>query len=270
MALRIKDNVDLKEPEKFYVYEHLFPNGKRYIGITTNPKRRWANGLGYNHNKYMKRAIKKYGWHNIQHNILFENKTKEDAEMLERQLIHIYKSNIPQCGYNIENGGNCIGKHSEQSKQKMREYALNRPKEHNNKISKAKIGKVLNLSEEQRIKLSERLKGNKYGLGKATFLGKHHTQESKEKISIAMKGKPAWNKGKKRELQHTINNVKSHQKAVIQLDKDMNILKEFPSIKNAMDITHINNIGKCCRNIQKSAGGYIWKYKFQAGLVEKL
>lgn len=263
--LKIKDS-----DYSYYVYEHLFPNGKRYIGITTNPKRRWSNGLGYNHNIYMKRAIMKYGWNNIKHNILFENKSKKEAERLECELICLYKSNTREWGYNIANGGNSIGKHSDISKQKMRNYALNRPKIHNEKISKSKIGKKLNLSEEQRLSLSNRFKGNKYGCGHQTFLNKHHTEESKSKISLALKNKPSWNKGKKRTLEHTITNVKSHQKPIIQLDKNMNILKEFPSIKIAMEITHINNICKCCRNIQKSAGGYIWRYKIQSGLVEKV
>ena len=263
--LKIKDNNC-----SYCVYEHLFPNGKRYIGITTNTKRRWANGLGYNHNIYMKRAIKKYGWENIKHYILYKDLDKNTAEEIEIKLIEFYKSNQSEYGYNIDNGGNSIGKHSENSKQKMREYALNRPKSHNEKISHSKKGKSLNLSKEQRELLSKRFKGNKYGCGHKTFLNKHHTEESKLKISLALKNRTSWNKGKKRTLQHTINNVKSHQKAIIQLDKDMNILNEFPSIKIAMEVTHINNIGKCCRNIQKSAGGYIWRYKIQTEFVEKV
>ena len=35
--------------ETYSVYEHICPNGKRYIGITSrNPKLRWGkNGIGY-------------------------------------------------------------------------------------------------------------------------------------------------------------------------------------------------------------------------------
>lgn len=37
-----------KSNKNFCVYEHLFPNGKRYIGITSkNPKARWENGNGH-------------------------------------------------------------------------------------------------------------------------------------------------------------------------------------------------------------------------------
>lgn len=260
----------IKADDKYFVYEHLFPNGKRYIGITTNPKRRWANGLGYNHNIYMKRAITKYGWNNIKHNILFTDKTKEEAEILECELIALYQSNKAQYGYNIDNGGNSIGKHSEQTLQKIREYASNRPKSHNENISKAKKGKPLNLSFEQRLAISKRFKGNHYGLNSKSMLGKHHTQDAKDKISKANTGNTSWNKGKKLSLEHIQKSSLKHQKPVVQYDKDMNFIREYPSIKIAFEITHINNIGKCCRNIQQTSGGYIWKYKIKANIVEKV
>lgn len=268
--LKIKDNVDLKELEKFVVYEHLFPNGKRYIGISSNPQRRWANGLGYNHNEYMKRAIQKYGWENIEHHIRFDSLTKEDAETKEIELISFYKSNNPKYGYNIDSGGNSVGKHSEKSIQKMRNYAKNRPIEHNKKISESKKGKKLNLTKEQRENLSLRFKGNQYGKGRQTFLGKHHTEEAKQKIGLAHKNKPSWIKGKKRTKEHTLNNVIAHQKPVLQYDMNLNLLNEYSSIKEAMEKTHIDNIGKVCRNVQKTAGGYVWRYKIQAGFVEKV
>lgn len=267
--LKIKAD-KMKDLEKFFVYEHLFPNGKRYIGITTNPKRRWANGLGYNHNIYMKRAIIKYGWNNISHNILFENLMKDEAERIEYELIRLYKSNSAEYGYNIDNGGNSIGKHSEQTLQKIREYASNRPKTHNENISKAKKGKSLNLSDEQRLAISKRFKGNHYGLNSKSMLGKHHTQDAKDKISKANTGNTSWNKGKKLSLEHIQKSSLKHQKPVVQYDKDMNFIREYPSIKIAFEITHINNIGKCCRNIQQTSGGYIWKYKIKADMVEKV
>ena len=34
--------------KKFYVYQHIFPNGKMYIGIMSKiPKNRWEKGLKY-------------------------------------------------------------------------------------------------------------------------------------------------------------------------------------------------------------------------------
>ena len=69
--------------KKFCVYEHLFPNGKRYIEITSKkPTVRWENGSGYdkNHQSVMYNAIQKYGWDNIQHNILYDNLTEDEKQ----------------------------------------------------------------------------------------------------------------------------------------------------------------------------------------------
>lgn len=62
------------EDRRWCVYEHLFPNGKRYVGITSKPpKTRWENGAGYakDGQPVMYNAIQKYGWDNIEHNVLF-------------------------------------------------------------------------------------------------------------------------------------------------------------------------------------------------------
>lgn len=104
----------------YFVYKHTTPNNKSYIGITsyTKPELRWRNGNGYN-NQYFSRAIKKYGWENIKHEILYSNLSKEQAEQKEIELIDLYKSNNPVYGYNIENGGHvhCV---SEATKEKLR------------------------------------------------------------------------------------------------------------------------------------------------------
>lgn len=104
----------------YKVYCHLFPNGKRYIGITKQRLAiRFKNGYGYQRSPIMWKAIQKYKWENIEHNVLFENLTKEEAETKEIELIAKYKSNDRKFGYNIANGGNCIGTVSEETKKKI-------------------------------------------------------------------------------------------------------------------------------------------------------
>lgn len=91
----------------YCVYKHICPNGKVYIGITSqNPLRRWREGNGYIHNDYFYNAILKYGWDNIRHEILFSNLTEEEACEKELELIAEYKSNQREFGYNICDGGN--------------------------------------------------------------------------------------------------------------------------------------------------------------------
>lgn len=65
--------------KKWIVYVHIFPNGKLYFGITSKqPNARWEGGSGYGDNQpVMKAAIAKYGWENIEHEILFEGLSRE-------------------------------------------------------------------------------------------------------------------------------------------------------------------------------------------------
>jgi hypothetical protein len=74
------------------------------------------------------------------------------------------------------------------------------------------------------------------------------SQEAKEKISKALKGREAhWGK------------------PVLQFDKQGNFIKEWPSAKAAKRETGAKNVFEVAsgykNQIYKSSGGYIWKYK---------
>lgn len=89
---------------------HIFPNGKKYIGITCKkPNKRWENGAGYREGSPMRNAVNKYGWENIEHVILFEGLTQEEACQKEIEMIAKYKTNIHKYGdtygYNMTDGG---------------------------------------------------------------------------------------------------------------------------------------------------------------------
>lgn len=90
----------------YSVYEHVFPNGKRYIGISCEPEKRWNGGHGYDTQPKMKRAIRCYGWNNIEHNIICDGLPKEQAERLEMYLID--KLDTIDNGYNVGIGGDNI------------------------------------------------------------------------------------------------------------------------------------------------------------------
>lgn len=91
--------------KKYYVYIHLFPNGKKYVGLTTqNVNRRWNNGKKYKRQKFVYNAILKYGWENISHQ-LFECDTEAEMKYLERYLIAYYNTTDRRYGYNISSGG---------------------------------------------------------------------------------------------------------------------------------------------------------------------
>lgn len=90
---------------KYKVYIHYFPNGKRYIGLTTQDvKKRWGNGKKYKRQKFVYNAILKYGWENISHQV-FECDTEAEMKYLERYLIAYYNTTDRRYGYNLSTGG---------------------------------------------------------------------------------------------------------------------------------------------------------------------
>ena len=73
----------MTEQKTYSVYMHIFPNGKRYIGITSQKpveKRWYSTGGGYRKCNKMWKAIQKYGWENVEHIVLYENLSKAMAE----------------------------------------------------------------------------------------------------------------------------------------------------------------------------------------------
>ena len=89
----------------YVVYRHIFPNGKSYIGITSqNPYwRRWRGGSGYHDQPKMYNAIKKYGWENVLHEVLAKGLSLNDANRVEQEMVAKFDSVAN--GYNISSGG---------------------------------------------------------------------------------------------------------------------------------------------------------------------
>jgi hypothetical protein len=70
------------------VYQHTFPDGRVYIGITSgDPAIRWNNGMGYEKQRKVFSEIVAFGWNNIRHDVLLCNLTEEDAKTKEQELI---------------------------------------------------------------------------------------------------------------------------------------------------------------------------------------
>lgn len=132
-------NLILKIDKKYIVYKHTVPNGKVYIGITSQSvNRRWkGDGSGYKKQSYFWNAIQKYGWDNIKHEILFCELSKEDAERKEIELISQYNSTDRNFGYNRATGG-CVNSGFEGS-QSMK--GKHHKEETKRLLSEQKIGK---------------------------------------------------------------------------------------------------------------------------------
>ena len=87
--------------EKTYtVYMHEFPDGKVYIGMTSQALNdRWRCGLGYKGCE-VGFAIESAGWDNVRHYILFECQSLDSARYIESLYIRKKKSYLPKYGYN--------------------------------------------------------------------------------------------------------------------------------------------------------------------------
>lgn len=83
-------NTDMKEDKIYYIYVHTSPNGRKYIGMTTNIKNRWKVNR-YKCNKQFYDDIIKYGWDNIEHEILATTNYGWLARKIERDMILRYK-----------------------------------------------------------------------------------------------------------------------------------------------------------------------------------
>ena len=203
--------MNIIENRSYCVYIHTSPSGKRYVGQTkTSLSHRWRNGNGYlykykNKNEYKQpafaRAILKYGFDNFEHEVVASNLTKEEADNFEKLLIEKLDTMNPRYGYNCVGGGNNGS-----------------------------------LSEKTKRKISKSLKGEKHPL-----YGKHHSEETREKIS------------------------KSHKaigRKVAQYDLNGNLIKIWDCMINAANELGVDKsaIWRCCNNKSKTSCGYVWRY----------
>lgn len=108
--------------KEYCVYKHESPNGKVYIGITSQrPRSRWGRGKCYRNNWHFYNAVQHYGWDAFTHEILFKGLTQEEACEIEESLIKQYDSTNPEKGYNRDPGGKARAEVSEETRKKLSE-----------------------------------------------------------------------------------------------------------------------------------------------------
>lgn len=129
---------------KYWVYIHTCPNGKKYVGCTTQKlTQRWKEGKGYLFNSHFTQAILKYGWNNIQHEA-WELTSESEMYYAEKYLIAYHQTTNPKFGYNHRTGGMEGSKKteprkpvSEETRKKLSYKALHRSPEHRKRLSEA-------------------------------------------------------------------------------------------------------------------------------------
>lgn len=251
-----------------YMYTNKI-NNKKYVGQTKNLLDRHRRHVQTSFNKNAKRdyntpfhrAIRKYGIENFEIKILAENiETQEKLNEYEIFFIKRYKTLNIQNGYNVAEGGYnnpFVGKtekEMDEFKRKVSEsrkgqmigennpfYGKKHTEETKNKISKNHA----NVSGENNPNYGKQMSESQKEKLRQINIGKIISEETKNKISRAMKGK---------------NNPRA--KMTIQYDKQGKIVKIWDYAKQASEELGINtdSITRCCRGEGKSAGGFYWKY----------
>lgn len=210
------------------IYCWTSPSGKRYIGKDLSGRRYYdfLNREIYTaKDSKIDRARRKYKPENFKYEIL-ESIEEQDRIILDQKLCELEVKYIKlydtvNTGYNICNGGQGTAGHTHICSDETR-----------HKLSEASKGRVF--TEEHKQKISESNKGNQ------KWLGKQHTEETKEKMRV--------------------NNAMNT--SIIQYSLDGKFIAEFPSINEAARITGAcaSSISKVCRKERKTANGYKWTY----------
>jgi group I intron endonuclease len=241
------------------IYKITNPKGKIYIGQSKNIERRWEE---YNKLRRCKNQIKLYNSLLLYtpNNHKFEIIEECNADQLDEREIYwgSYYNVLTEAGLNLKLG-NGRGKVSNETKLKI------------STANKGKAGKY------------ERTNHIKALTGKANsikiFQFERNGKLVQEWESIA-KAELEFGKGIKDNLAKTTksshgfiwsysnifpgyNTLHGNNIKIIQKSKEKYIIKEWNSLSEIEKTLGYptSNISSCCRGKQKSAYGYIWKYK---------
>lgn len=292
------ENADTYESDSktWCVYVHTTPSGKKYVGCTSRtPKARWENGSGYL-SQMFGRAIRKYGWENIQHEIIYSGLSHDDAMLREQQLIKQYQTNNPLFGYNLTCGGEGMEGYiaSDETKAKMSSnrqginaHHFGKPMTENAKhIVSAKL-KNKNISDATRSLMSDRKKKTVYQYTTDGILVNSFSSAMEASLASHINhgnlcaccrhvkqqaGGYFWSYSPIDDPQIIVDHVQGisplppiysrNERPVNQYDHDLSFVQSFASIELAADATGIppQQIMHCCKHHNAVSGMYKWRY----------
>lgn len=229
------------EEIKYTIYKLIDPltNEIRYIGLTFNDlKQRLRSHCSENSKSHKSNWIKKLKSEGLKPIIeSIEDNISSYEECCEREIFYIEKFKLD--GHPLTNsatGGNKNKKMSDETRKKMSESHIKRYKTY----------KMVH-SEETKVLLSKRAKE------------KFENESEREKLRISNK-RFEDSKTIEQKLQDILI---QDCKKVFQYDKEMNLIREYPSVRNAAKETdiHRSNIMKSANKKCPTAGGFVWRYE---------
>lgn len=224
-----------QKSSKIGIYKITSPNNKVYIGQAVDiedRKKHYRLLHNYCIGPKIYNSLLKYGWEAHKHELIEEcliENLDEREEFHKTQFIEQFGwKKALFCQIKDSKGG------------------------YRNKKTKAKISKTWQNKSQKELEIinEKRRIGN---LGKKKPGAGRGKYTKKEKIAL---GKRSYYKSKEF--------LDKLRKPILQLDKiNLYLIKEFHSITQASKENNIKqgDISKVCSGKQKTAGGYIWKYK---------
>lgn len=207
------------------IYKWTSPSGKSYIGQAINLNRRYKefttnpdNYVYTSVDSAIDRARRKYRNFTEWKYEILTTCTIDELNDLEKYYIAQFDTTNSRKGYNSTKGGDGT-KGVKWGTDKQKEAVKNR---------------------------------RTYEGAENPNYGKHHTEETKEKIRQARLGS-----------KQTLETIKKKSKPVIQYSLDGEFIKEWIGASQVMKELGIDKslIGKVCKGIKKTAGGFKWSYK---------
>ena len=302
----------LNRDKEYCVYMYTSPSGKHYVGRSCNPKdvRAGKDGSGYRFCSAFWNAIQKYGWENFEYCVLEDGIRYDEIDVRENYWIEYYHSSTDENGYNLlmpfdekktytdmtrqklseSHVGQVVwnkgktGVYSEEALKKMSDahkgkncgednprYGKPLPEEIKEKLRQYRGEKASmwgrHHSEETRRKISERVKGHPGLKGELNpMYGKHLPDEVKQKISKKMKGRFSGEKdpmygvhlSPTEEMRKKLSDTSSL--SVMQFDMDGNYIATYKSRKEAAEVVggDAGLVSACCVGKKKSHRGFQW------------
>ena len=220
-----------------YCIENITTN-KKYIGQSIDINDRWRRHIGelnhnLHHNDYLQKAWNKYGEDDFKFYIL-EYCEENDLDEKEIYYIDFYNTTDRKYGYNLKSGGQFNCHPTEEVRNKISES--NKKAYQNQGLRDLRSTNALKQWSDPEIK--NKIMGSNNGM-----YGKHHTEESKQKMSRNRSGK------------------RSHRRNTIPVFC-IELNKKFEDATEAGKELSLDGsaILKVCQGKRKTCGGYHWKF----------
>ena len=248
-------------------------NGKIYVGKTVNSYlKRWKdhkNSVGKKKNRLYS-AIEKYGWFGFERFVIYQTnviESKEECDILildkEIEFIKKFKSNNPDFGYNISEGGDGpVGfTHSEETKKL---YSKQRSGCNHWKYGTKNVGGIPILQFDLDFNFVREWPSIKEVSRELGYLsnniGKVCNKLSDSAYGYIWVKKEDYYEGYL-EKYHSRAKCKSNDRAVLQYDFSGNFIKEYISAAEAGKALGGKTVAGAANGKEKQSHGYLWIYK---------